>query len=138
MVIRNCAGGVVFNGDDVLLIENDKHEWAFPKGVVRPGNKMIDVALERIKVECGVDASILVPCGKTHYEFYSVSRRKPVHNNVSWFIMKAVSRDVVPNSAEDILSAKFVPVTEALETVTYSQDRTLLMMAYQRYKEITA
>ncbi|MCQ2527828.1 MAG: NUDIX domain-containing protein [Saccharofermentans sp.] len=138
MVIRNCAGGVVFNGDDVLLIENDKHEWAFPKGVVRPGNKMIDVALERIKVECGVDASILVPCGKTHYEFYSVSRRKPVHNNVSWFIMKAVSRDVAPNSAEDILSAKFVPVTEALETVTYSQDRTLLMMAYQRYKEITA
>lgn len=138
MVIRNCAGGVVFNGDDVLLIENDKHEWAFPKGVVRPGNKMIDVALERIQVECGVDASILVPCGKTHYEFYSVSRRKPVHNNVSWFIMKAASRDVAPNSAEDILSAKFVPVTEALETVTYSQDRTLLMMAYQRYKEITA
>ena len=138
MVIRNCAGGVVFNGDDVLLIENDKHEWAFPKGVVRPGNKMIDVALERIKIECGVDASILVPCGKTHYEFYSVTRRKPVHNNVSWFIMKASSKEVAPNSGEDILSAKFIPVTEALETVTYSQDRTLLMMAYQRYKEITA
>lgn len=138
MVIRNCAGGVVFNGDDVLIIENDKHEWAFPKGVVRPGNKMIDVALERIKIECGIDATILVPCGKTHYEFYSVSRRKPVHNNVSWFIMKASSTEAAANENENILSAKFMPVIEALDKVTYSQDRTLLMMAYQRYKEITA
>lgn len=138
MVIRNCAGGVVFNGDDVLIIENDKHEWAFPKGVVRPGNKMIDVALERIKIECGIDATILVPCGKTHYEFYSVSRRKPVHNNVSWFIMKASSTEAVANENENILTAKFMPVIEALDKVTYSQDRTLLMMAYQRYKEITA
>lgn len=138
MVIRNCAGGVVFNGDDVLVMENDKHEWAFPKGVVRPGNKMIDVALERIRVECGIDAKILVPCGKTHYEFYSVTRRKPVHNNISWFIMKAESTEINVDASEGFLSAKFVPVDKALELVTYSQDKTLLMMAYQKYKEITA
>lgn len=138
MIVRNCAGGVVFCSDEVLVIENDKHEWAFPKGVVRPGCNMIDVAKERVKIECGVEASVLAPCGKTHYEFYSVTRRKPIHNNISWFIMKAESTSVQPAVDDGILGAKFIPVESALELVTYSQDRTLLMMAYQRYKEISA
>ena len=33
MIVRNCAGGVVFRGDKVLLVCNDKQEWGFPKGV---------------------------------------------------------------------------------------------------------
>ncbi|MCQ2532157.1 MAG: NUDIX domain-containing protein [Saccharofermentans sp.] len=138
MIVRNCAGGVVFCGDEVLVIENDKHEWAFPKGIVRPGANMIDVAKERVNVECGVDASVLVPCGKTHYEFYSVTRRKPIHNNISWFIMKCDKKDISLDPEQGIVSAKFVPVDDALELITYSQDRTLFMMAYQRYKEITS
>ena len=32
--IRNCAGGVVFAGDDVFLLKNDKGEWIMPKGVI--------------------------------------------------------------------------------------------------------
>ena len=42
MIIRNCAGGIVFCGDKVLLLRNDKHEWVFPKGVVRAGQKEKD------------------------------------------------------------------------------------------------
>ena len=35
MLFRNCAGGIVFSGEKVLLIKNDKDEWVMPKGVVR-------------------------------------------------------------------------------------------------------
>ena len=35
MIVRNCGGGIVFRGDKVLLVCNDKHEWGFPKGVIR-------------------------------------------------------------------------------------------------------
>ena len=65
MLVRNCAGGIVFYRDTVLLLCNDKHEWAFPKGVVRAGQKLTEVAVSRIKEEAGVDAKILTPCGKT-------------------------------------------------------------------------
>ena len=75
MIVRNCAGGIVFCGDKVLMLLNDKHEWAFPKGVVRAGQKLTDIAVKRIKIEAGVDASIVAPCGKTKYEFFSVTRR---------------------------------------------------------------
>ena len=35
MIVRNCAGGIVFTGDKVLLVANDKEEWGFPKGSVK-------------------------------------------------------------------------------------------------------
>ena len=136
MIVRDCTGGIVFHEDKVLLLENDKHEWAFPKGVIRPGQKMTEVAVNRIKIETGIEAKILAPCGKTNYEFYSVSRRKPVHNNVSWFVMKALTNEITVDSSEGFLDAKFYPIEDAIDMITYSQDKTLLMVAYQRYKEL--
>ena len=35
MIVRNCSGGIVFTGDKVLLVCNDKQEWGFPKGAVK-------------------------------------------------------------------------------------------------------
>lgn len=136
MLIRNCTGGIVFTGDKVLMIENDKHEWAFPKGVIRVNQKITEVVVKRVKLETGVDATVLAPCGKTHYEFYSITRRKPVHNNISWFIMKADEVKPVPNKEENILNAKFFDIQVAMDKVTYSQDKSLLLMAYQKYKEL--
>lgn len=136
MIIRNCAGGIVFCNDKVLLLRNDKHEWVFPKGVVRIGQKEKEVAVERIKIEAGVDAVILAPCGKTHYEFYSITRQKPIHNNVSWFVMKSDSEEVTYNKEADFIDGKFFELDNAMDAVTYSQDKSLLMMAYQRYKEL--
>ena len=136
MLIRNCTGGIVFHQDKVLMIENDKHEWAFPKGVIRVNQKLTEVVVRRVQIETGVNAKVVAPCGKTHYEFYSISRRKPVHNNISWFIMKADSTECTPNTEENILKAKFFDVKDAMEKVTYSQDKSLLLMAYQKYKEL--
>ena len=136
MIVRNCSGGIVFHDDKVLLLCNDKYEWAFPKGVVRPGMKEKDVAVSRIKIEAGVDATILTPCCKTYYEFYSVTRRKPVHNNISWFVMHSDSCEVTADKDSGFVDGKFFPVEEALKQITYSQDQSLLMMAYQRYKEL--
>jgi len=136
MVVRNCAGGIVFKDDQVLMLMNDKREWAFPKGVVRAGEDILEVAVARIKIETGLTAKILSPCGKTHYEFYSVSRRKPVHNNISWFVMSTTDDKIDVDYSEGFIDARFFPIEEALETITYSQDKALLMMAFQRYKEI--
>ena len=138
MIVRNCAGGIVFFEDKVLLICNDKREWSFPKGVLKAGDKtkLSDLACKRVKAEAGIDTKVLAPCGKTNYEFYSISRRKPVHNNISWFVMAAETGEPQAGQDEGILDAAFIQVEDALDKITYSQDRSLLMMAYQKYKEI--
>ncbi|MBP5492842.1 MAG: NUDIX domain-containing protein [Clostridiales bacterium] len=136
MLERNCAGGIVFFHDSVLLLQNEKAEWCFPKGVIRTVEKPEDVALERVSVEAGVKAKILFPVGRTNYEFYSITRQRPVCNKIVWYVMRSEDDKVTPNAEQNFSKGGFFPVEEALEMVTYSQDRSLLMMAYQRYKEL--
>lgn len=136
MIVRNCAGGLVFAGDKVLLIRNDKHEWSFPKGVCQTGDRLVDVAKARVLAETGVNAEVVAPCGKTSYEFYSATRGKPVHNNISWFVMSADSDECAPSESEGITDAGFFTVEEAMDNVTYSQDKSLLMVAFQKIREL--
>jgi hypothetical protein len=134
MLVRNCSGGVVFSGDKVLLLQNDKHEWVFPKGVIRTGDFSDEVAVHRVLVEAGVKARIKCPAGRTNYEFYSISRQRPVCNKIEWYIMSADETATTPNEAQNFLDGGFFPVEEALEKVTYSQDKSLLILSYQKYK----
>lgn len=136
MLVRNCSGGIVFHDDEVLLIRNEKYEWSFPKGVIRSVEKPEDVAIDRVFTETGVQATVLAPAGRTNYEFYSVTRQKPVCNKIVWYVMKTMNSELEFEPIADAIEGGFVPIREALDKVTYSQDKSLLMMAYQRYKEL--
>lgn len=137
MLVKDCTGGIVFNEDKVLMLETDRHEWVFPKGILRANQKMTEVVINSVKTEAGIDAKVIAPCGKTHYEHYSITSKKPIHNNVSWFIMKTSSNDIVPNKESDYIDGKYFEIEEAMATITYSQDKSLLLVAYQKYKELT-
>jgi len=130
---RYCAGGVVFSGDMVFLLHNDKGEWVLPKGVIREGQKASDVAISRVKLETGVTAKILAPAGETCYEFFSISRRAPISNKIDWFIMQAENPEYEINKDEGFSNGGFFQTGEAAEKITYSQDRALVRLAYEKY-----
>ena len=92
MIVRNCSGGIVFVGDKVLIVGNDKQEWGFPKGVVKSDAdlSLSAFAKDRVKSETGVDAKVLAPCGKTNYEYYSISRLPRV-KSARLFLRQALS-----------------------------------------------
>jgi len=136
MLVRNCSGGIVFSGDKVLLLQNEKHEWVFPKGVIRTGDFPDEVAIRRVMLEAGVKARIISSAGRTNYEFYSISRQRPVCNKIVWYIMASDTDLAAPNDSQNFLGGGFYPVDEALDMVTYSQDKSLLMLSYQKYKEL--
>lgn len=136
MLIRNCAGGIVFYKNDVLLLKNEKGEWGFPKGVIREDDDPEEVAVWRVKDETDVEARIIAHAGRTGYEFYSLSRKKPVANRIRWYLMVSDSKETQVNTAQGFQEAKFFPFDEALEHVTYSQDKSLLTLANQIYKEL--
>lgn len=136
MLVRNCSGGIVFSGDKVLLLMNDKHEWVFPKGVIRSGDFPDEVAVRRVQLEAGVRSRILSPAGRTNYEFYSISRQRPVCNKIIWYIMTAEQTETAANAAQGFLDGGFYSIEAAMGMVTYSQDKSLLMLSYQKYKEL--
>jgi len=133
MLVRTCAGGVAFHGDQVFLLQNDKKEWVLPKGVIRSGDLARDVALRRMASEAGVMAEVVSTAGETTYEFYSISRRAPVCNRVTWYIMKAASADYRVAFDQGFLDGGWFPIEPAVERITYSQDRALLRLAWEKY-----
>ena len=134
MLFRNCAGGVVFYGDEVFILKNEKDEWILPKGVIKSGFLAHEVATSRVKEETGIDAEILCTAGATSYEFYSISRKKPVCNEITWFIMSAKSKNFSVNESEGFKDGLFLPVDEAINYITYSQDKSLVRVSYEKYK----
>ena len=135
---RNCAGGVVFFDNKVYLLKNDKGEWVLPKGVIKTGELASDVAINRVKYEGGVDAKILAPAGETCYEFFSITRRAPISNRINWFIMEAADDKQQYNKEEGFQDGGFYQIDDALERITYSQDRSLVRLAYEKYLAFNA
>jgi ADP-ribose pyrophosphatase YjhB (NUDIX family) len=136
MLQQNCAGGIVFHKNMVLLIQNEKHEWVLPKGLIRPLQTPEETALNRILQDTGVRAKILGMAGTTSYEFYSLSRSCPVRNHVIWFAMTAEHCEALPDENSGFIEAVFIPVDLAVQQITYSQDKSILMMAWTRHNEL--
>jgi len=134
MLFRKCAGGVVFHGNDVFLLQNDKGEWVLPKGVVRGQAPQREVALARVLSETGVDAKVLEAVGETNYEFYSTTRRTSVCNRIMWYTMQAASPVYRIAFEQGFADGGWMPMDEALEKITYTQDKSLLRLAHEKYK----
>lgn len=132
MLFRNCAGGVVFYGENVFLLQNEKKEWVLPKGLIREGMPPQEVAGARVLAEAGIRARVLCPAGHTSYEFYSLTRQKPVCNEVRWFVMEAQSDACSVSAEQGFTNGGWFPREEALARITYSQDKKLLEEAFRR------
>ena len=135
MIIRDCAGGVVFNEDRVLLLKNEKDEWILPKGKIRGEEIPPETAYERVKHETGVEAKIVSSAGETAYEFFSITRNRPVYNKITWFIMESEDDECEINKEEGFKDGGFYTMDNAIEMVTYSQDKSLVNLSYKRYLE---
>lgn len=136
MLVRNCAGGVVFSGDKVFLLKNEKGEWVLPKGVIRSGDLSNEVAVKRVKEEAGIAAEIVSAAGRTNYEFFSVTRKRPVCNKITWYIMKSHNESYEINKEENFTGGGFFKIEEAIGLITYSQDKSLLNLSFQKLKEL--
>lgn len=137
MIFRECAGGIIFNQDKVFLLKNEKGEWVFPKGIIRQGKSSTVVALERVKSEAGIDATIVSAVGETSYEFYSITRNAPVCNRIVWFLMTTEDQSFeIDKEGAKFQDGGFFNIIDAFDKVTYSQDKSLLNIAYRKLKEI--
>ncbi len=136
MLVRNCAGGVVFFGDKVFLLKNEKDEWVLPKGVIKNGDYPDEVALKRVKEETGIDAKIISTAGNTHYEFFSVTRQRPVCNKITWYIMKSLNDNFEVNKEQNFFEGGYYTIDEALQKITYSQDKSLINLSFSKYREL--
>ena len=131
------AGGVVFRKNDEgkveILLIRVKTRWSFPKGNIERGEPKDQAALREVKEETGVDAKILDYLGEVDY-WYNIGLTK-IHKFVYYYLMEYVSGDVVPQK-EEIDEAKFMSITEAEKSLSYSTDKEILERAINSMKKL--
>ncbi len=130
------AGGIVLRPGkdgrwDVLLIAtHEGGRWSLPKGHVEEGESEAEAAVREVREETGIDAEVIAPIDTVDYWYRWKGPEGSVliHKRVTYFLMRYVSGDV-RNHGWEVDEARWFPLEEALQTVTYRDERELIRKA---------
>lgn len=123
MVLRRIDGEV-----HVLLIRDPYRNWGLPKGHLEAGEDDRDAALREVREETGLEELIAGPELVTiDWKFRFRGRR--IHKFCAFFLMAAPSGRPVPERSEGITECRWVPLGDALETISYENAREVLVEA---------
>ena len=126
------AGGVVVRGDDVVVIvptrraADGRKVLALPKGHVDPGETPEQAATREVREEAGVVARPVGQLGEVRYWYQRDGR--PIPKIVTFFLFDYES-GAVEDHDHEVEEARWVPLSEAAETLTYEGEREMLQRA---------
>jgi len=112
--IISAAGGVVFNDLNQFLAISRRGFLDLPKGKIDKGETPEQAALREVKEETGLDGELLKPLMVSYHTYKAKDKRvlKPTH----WYVMKALTENVVIQTEEDIEASYWMTSEEFLQS----------------------
>jgi 8-oxo-dGTP pyrophosphatase MutT (NUDIX family) len=129
------AGGVVVRGNDVVVIVPVKRDAAgnrvlgLPKGHADGDETPEAAATREVREETGVDAELIDELGDVRYTYQRGGRQ--VDKLVRFYLFEYRSGDVADHDHE-IEDARWMPMAQAAESLTYSGEREMVARALSR------
>ena len=125
------AGGVVVRegdrGPEVVICGRDSDGvWGLPKGTPDAGESLEEAAIREVSEETGLQVKIVKKIGVVEYWFSSDGVR--YHKWVHHFLMRATGGDTEDHD-EEYDRVEWLPVEEALRTLTFGNDKRMVRLA---------
>lgn len=123
------AGGVVMNGERVVLVEQRGHVWSLPKGHLESGETPLAAATREIREECGIRRLNLVrELGV--YERHRIGREPGAEDRselkrIRIFLFTTEEEELAPEDRK-ILGARWFPKSEVAAALTHPRDREFI------------
>ena len=124
------AGGVVYRkGEDgvevIICGRTSPRIWRLPKGTPEAGESREETALREVNEETGLDTVNDEFIDAIDYWFVRSQDGTRCHKTVYFYLMSATGGDVSRHDHEfDVV--RWVPVEEALDTLTYPSEVTIV------------
>lgn len=129
------AGGIVYrrgpDGVEVVLCgRTEDGIWGLPKGTPEPGESLEETAVREVSEETGLEVRIEKKVGTITYWFARPDEGVRYHKTVHHYLMTATGGDVANHDHEyDVVA--WMPASQALETLTYDNERNILHQALE-------
>ena len=104
MKTEHSAGGIVFKTQDgktlwLIAKHSGYHKWAFPKGLIDPGETAETTAVREVREETGITANIITPIQEKESYFYTFNGEK-ISKTVQYYVMEYVSGNIADHDWE--------------------------------------
>jgi 8-oxo-dGTP pyrophosphatase MutT (NUDIX family) len=129
------AGGVVVRGRDVVVIVPVKRDargqrvLGLPKGHPDGDETAEAAATREVTEETGVTAELIDALGEVEYTYER--RGRQIAKRVAFYLFEYRSGDVADHDHE-IEEARWMPLEEAAQTLTYPGERQMVARALSR------
>lgn len=123
VVIRRAETGIV-----VLVIRDSYDNWGFPKGHLEAGEDAAQAAVREIAEETGL-TDLVLHGPIRDIDWYFRFRGALIHKTCHFFLFESPSGEAVPQREEGISACRWLPLEEALVTVSYANAREVLREA---------
>jgi len=129
------AGGVVVRGRDVVVIVPVKRDargqrvLGLPKGHPEGDETPEAAATREVTEETGVTAELIDALGEVEYTYER--RGRQIAKRVAFYVFEYRSGDVADHDHE-IEEARWMPLEEAAQTLTYAGERQMVTRALSR------
>ncbi|MGI9073509.1 MAG: NUDIX hydrolase [Bryobacteraceae bacterium] len=123
-----AAGGLVTreapDGLELILVHRKRYnDWSLPKGKVEAGEEPLHAAIREVREETGCEVEYEGFAGETRYEVRGVPKI------VQFWRMRLVSQPHLDEN-DEIASAIWLPVREAVAMMTYDSERKLVARSF--------
>jgi 8-oxo-dGTP pyrophosphatase MutT (NUDIX family) len=137
-VVETSAGGVIYRRADagvhVLLIRDRYRHWGFPKGHVEREESAAEAALREVEEETGLTELHLGPQLLTIDWFFRF-RGRLIHKYCHFYLIESPAGVAEPQLEEGITECVWLPLDEAIRSISYDNAREVLLVAAERLGE---
>ena len=117
---KSC-GCIIIEDNKVLLIQQNKGNWGFPKGHVEENETEMETAIREVKEETNIDVEIVDT--KRYNEQYITDRGN--EKEVVYFLAKKISGIIKPQETE-IRNIEWCGFSDAIKKITYENTTNIL------------